>query len=96
VIFGDGEYGSGANKFMRAPLRHVEDQSDEFMRASGAQGFRHRGKSNAAFVDGHVESLGIRPAERIPAAWAGEPGAIIMLGKGNGFLSQDNSLYDLK
>ena len=86
AIFGDGEYGGGANKFMRSPFPGTLDM-DASLALGGTQGFRHLGYTNVGFVDGHVESLKKRftttaargtPAERC------------------GFLSEDNSLYDLE
>jgi prepilin-type processing-associated H-X9-DG protein len=90
ALFGDGEWANGANKFMRAPLRH--DGFDETMpatRAAGTQGFRHRGATNVAFVDGHVESWRERHAK------TNDP-AMPTIADGTGFLSADNSMYDLK
>ncbi len=85
VIFGDGQYGSGADKFMRAPFPNPGD-ADFYGRYSGTQGFRHRNQSNAAFCDGHAESLRERctnSSESFPIA------------PGTGFLSVSNALYDL-
>ena len=53
---------------------------------AGTQGFRHRGKTNVAFCDGHVESL------RKPYTADGSPGNTA---PGCGFLSPDNRLYSL-
>lgn len=86
ALFGDGEYASGANKFMRSPKPGDLD-TDGSLAKAGTQGFRHRGKANVAFADAHVESLAVcygpggREAETAP---------------GCGFLSPDNSLYDLE
>ena len=85
VIFGDGQYSGGANKFMRAPFPNPGD-SDFYGRFAGTQGFRHRNRSNAAFCDGHAESLHAcytNDSESFPIA------------PGTGFLSVSNSLYDL-
>jgi prepilin-type N-terminal cleavage/methylation domain-containing protein/prepilin-type processing-associated H-X9-DG protein len=85
VIFGDGQYSGGANKFMRAPYPNPGD--DEFYgRYSGTQGFRHRNRSNAAFCDGHAESL------RDCCTNSSEP---FPIAPGTGFLSVSNSMYDL-
>ena len=98
VAFGDGEYRGGANKFMRAPLNvGVDGKSPRdgtiTYRAAGTQGFRHAGRTNAALVDGHVDSLGDRHTtfQRIGT----NPGDATALGDRVGFLSADNSLYDL-
>ncbi|HTB84599.1 MAG TPA: prepilin-type N-terminal cleavage/methylation domain-containing protein [Candidatus Sulfotelmatobacter sp.] len=86
VIFGDGQYVAGADKFMRAPFPNPADAS--FLgRYAGTQGFRHRNRTNAAFGDGHAESLRnccTNYSESTPLA------------PGTGFLSIDNSIYDLE
>jgi len=87
VLFGDGQYSAGANKFMRAPWPNPGDESFN-ARWAGTQGFRHRSRSNAAFCDGHVESLRDRFTEN-----QNGPGKVAA---GTGFLSPDNSLYDLE
>ena len=55
ALFGDGEWSQGANKYMRAPL----PVTGGILVAphAGTQGFRHRHLTNAAFCDGHAESL---------------------------------------
>ena len=85
ALFGDGEYKSGANKFMRSPDPGDLD-ADGALAAAGTQGFRHGGKTNVGFVDGHVESLADMYTE---TASFGDPA------ENCGFLSPDNSLYDL-
>ncbi len=87
VIFGDGQYASGANKFMRAPWPNPGDDSFNG-RWAGTQGFRHLGKSNASFCDGHAESLRDRYTNNANGA--------ARVAAGTGFLSPDNSLYDLE
>mgnify|MGYP003874487371 CR=1 FL=1 len=87
VIFGDGQYAAGANKFMRAPWPNPGDVTFRG-RWAGTQGFRHAGRSNAAFCDGHAESLRTRFTENQDGAAKVAPGT--------GFLSADNSLYDLE
>lgn len=84
VIFGDGQYSGGADKFMRAPFPNPGDQF--WGRAAGTQGFRHQKRSNAAFCDGHAESLSgcfTNNAENAPVA------------PGTGFLSPSNTMYEL-
>ena len=86
ALFGDGQYAGGANKFMRAPVRdRAFDGSGTSLREAGTQGFRHRGRTNVAFCDGHVESLDT------PYRKGGEG----FVSPGCGFLSPDNSLYSL-
>ncbi|MGI5869899.1 MAG: H-X9-DG-CTERM domain-containing protein [Kiritimatiellia bacterium] len=88
ALFGDGQYGGGANKFMRAPVRQVAaDGSGKSVRLAGTQGFRHRGKTNVAFCDGHVESLAQ------PYQYGGAEG---FTAPNCGFLSPDNRLYSLE
>ena len=82
-----GRNEGGANKYMRAPVREKAfDGSGKSTRLAGTQGFRHRGKTNVAFCDGHVESL------RKPYTADGSPGNTA---PGCGFLSPDNRLYSL-
>jgi prepilin-type processing-associated H-X9-DG protein/prepilin-type N-terminal cleavage/methylation domain-containing protein len=86
VIFGDGQYSGGADKFMRAPFPNPGDLTF-FGRTAGTQGFRHNRRSNVAFCDGHTESL------RSCYTTNSENAAVA---PGTGFLSPDNSLYDLE
>jgi prepilin-type processing-associated H-X9-DG protein/prepilin-type N-terminal cleavage/methylation domain-containing protein len=77
-----------ANKYMRAPpdaqSDPLGDRVDATMRNAGTQAFRHRGRCNVAFADGHVEALSDRfdPTGLLPA--------------GVGYLSADRSMYDLR
>lgn len=87
LLFGDGEWKLGANKYMRSPLPSPTENPFSYAegspaRAAGTQGFRHRGMSNAVFCDGHAESFS-RPY-----------GAHVA--PGTGFLCPDNRLYDLE
>jgi prepilin-type N-terminal cleavage/methylation domain-containing protein/prepilin-type processing-associated H-X9-DG protein len=86
ALFGDGQYAAGANKFMRAPWPNPGDASFT-ARWSGTQGFRHHGRSNTGFVDGHAESR--RDCFRENRSGTNN------VATGTGFLSPDNSLYDL-
>jgi prepilin-type processing-associated H-X9-DG protein len=71
---------------MRSPFPAPGDK--EFpARASGTQGFRHRGRTNVAFCDGHAETL----SDRFTTTSDPNP-----MGKTTGFLSADNSMYDLE
>lgn len=91
AIFGDGEYGSGANKYMRSPdYRTSRDDWFTPGRYAGTQGFRHLKMTNVAFCDGHVES------RRECHTWAFSSSDKSRVAVGTGFLSPDNSLYDLK
>jgi prepilin-type N-terminal cleavage/methylation domain-containing protein/prepilin-type processing-associated H-X9-DG protein len=86
VLFGDGQYSAGANKFMRAPWPNPGDESFNG-RWSGTQGYRHQNRSNAAFCDGHTESLS--------ACYTNNADSAGLVAPGTGFLSSDNSMYDL-
>ncbi len=87
ALFGDGGYAGGANKFMRAPFIDLErgDGIDDATRAAGTQGFRHVDATNVVYVDGHGQTRN----ERFTA---GNPD----VADGTGFLSDDNSAYDLE
>ena len=88
VIFGDGGFSDGANKFMRAPWPNPGDESFSG-RFAGTQAFRHNGKTHAAFCDGHVETISTIHTETNPSDQA-------QIAEETGFLSDDNSLYDLR
>jgi len=89
ALFGDGEFYNGANKFMRAPFPHAGDQTTT-TRAAGTQGYRHSGHTtNVAFCDGHAESWRDRYVKTIPSEMP-------KVGARTGFLSEDNSMYDLE
>jgi len=91
AMFGDAGYASGSNKFMRAPFPPPEEFDDGLSpagRAAGTQAFRHMGRANVVFVDGHVESMETIYTETDSAA-AGN------IAEHTGFLSPDNSLYSL-
>jgi len=95
AIFGDGQYTEGANKFMRAPFSNPRDASFSG-RWAGTQGYRHNGKTNVAFCDGHVQSWKELYSETYPS----DKQIIDEYNSGRsikvGFLSEDNSLYDLE
>jgi prepilin-type N-terminal cleavage/methylation domain-containing protein/prepilin-type processing-associated H-X9-DG protein len=86
ALFGDGQYASGANKFMRAPYPNPGDASFTG-RWSGTQGFRHLKRTNAAFCDGHAQSLLDCYTNNADGAAGVAPAT--------GFLSVSNSMYDL-
>ncbi len=89
ALFGDGEWSEGANKFMRAPWSNPGDESFSGGRFSGTQGYRHQKKTNVAFCDGHAEAR----RERHVKTYEAERDRIAA---GTGFLSKDNSAYDLE
>jgi len=86
AVFGDGEYAIGANKFMRSPFPAPGEPA--VARYAGTQGFRHRGRTNVAFADGHAESM----PDRFTTSTTGD---MPKIAPRTGFLSADNSLYDL-
>jgi prepilin-type processing-associated H-X9-DG protein/prepilin-type N-terminal cleavage/methylation domain-containing protein len=86
ALFGDGEYYGGPNKFMRSPFPTAGDASFAG-RSAGTQGYRHRGRTNVAFVDGHGEMVGERHTNTTPKQ-------IPRVGPRTGFLSEDNRAYE--
>lgn len=87
ALFGDGQWSGGADKYMRCPFPSPGETGLPFVgRFAGTQGFRHRGRTNVAFCDGHAESLPDRYAQS-------DPLTISLLAPGTGFLSADNSAY---
>ena len=88
ALFGDGEYISGANKFMRAPWPSRGDAAF-FGRAAGTQGYRHLKKTNVSYCDGSA-----RPTKDIYKET--DPAEVNNIAPGTGFLSPDNSAYDLE
>jgi len=89
AVFGEGGWKSGANKFMRAPSNAIE--KNLWTIYAGGQAFRHRLRTNVAFLDGHVASVeGPKPG------LLANPSVLntVMDYPKNGFLSQDDSAYD--
>ncbi len=84
AMFGDGQWGDGADKFMRAPFPNPGDQTF-FGRWSGTQGFRHLQKTNVGFCDGHAETLSGRFTDNSDGSQN--------IALGTGFISKDNRLY---
>ncbi len=89
ALFGDGGFSGGANKFMRAPFRSAGDISFNG-RYAGTQAYRHLGTTGVAFCDGHAEAWAKRYTETEPASHSS------MIAEDTGFLSPDNSAYDLE
>ena len=88
ALFGDGQWAGGANKFMRAPWPSEGDAAF-FGRATGTQGYRHCGKTNVAYCDGHARAVSERHSDT-------DIVEVCNIAPGTGFLSRDNSAYDLK
>ena len=89
AMFGDGGRKGGVNKFMRAPLNEENLTLNTIY--SGGQAFRHRGCTNIAFVDGHISfSEDARKGKYQTPTLLTQ----FMSYPWNGFLSNDNSMYD--
>jgi prepilin-type processing-associated H-X9-DG protein/prepilin-type N-terminal cleavage/methylation domain-containing protein len=91
ALFGDGQYISGADKFMRAPIQENPVTTGDYLtnyniRLAGTQGYRHRGKTNVCYCDGHASSVSDCYPHTGPQLTTAAPGC--------GFLSADNSAYD--
>jgi prepilin-type N-terminal cleavage/methylation domain-containing protein/prepilin-type processing-associated H-X9-DG protein len=97
VLFGDGQTVDGANKFMRSPLRSEFDSTTFSDPWGGAQGFRHSGSTNIVWCDGSTESQ-----EQVFLGNDGNTRRILDDYQKRtprspiGFLSADNSAYDLQ
>ena len=89
ILFGDGGWRNGANKFMRAPMNSVEYDIGRVY--AGAQAYRHGGCTNVACLDGHTECVTEQFEGRHAQAWLLET---IMDFPENGFLSDDDAAYD--
>jgi prepilin-type N-terminal cleavage/methylation domain-containing protein/prepilin-type processing-associated H-X9-DG protein len=95
ALFGDGEYYGGANKFMRSPLKSNYDNF--YSRHAGTQGFRHDGRTNVMWCDGHgsaqkelyTETDTSNQEDKIKEHNLQSQVKV-------GFLSADNRAYDLK
>ena len=88
ALFGDGQWADGANKFMRAPWPNPGDASFKG-RHAGTQGYRHLGATNVAYCGGGAESVREVYKETNEAS-------IVRIAPRTGFLSPDNSAYDLE
>jgi prepilin-type processing-associated H-X9-DG protein len=90
ALFGDGGWTGGIDYWMRAPvlLNPVPldaDRVSDAERASGTQAFRHIGKTNVVYCDGHAAQQSHCFTVTLPAP--------VTVGDGTGFLSADNSAY---
>jgi prepilin-type processing-associated H-X9-DG protein/prepilin-type N-terminal cleavage/methylation domain-containing protein len=81
ALCGDGQYVSGADKYMRSPLPMMGDTF--YSRSAGTQGYRHQNRTNVVYCDGHAETVSF-------ISTTGENGATA---PGTGYLSADNSAY---
>ncbi len=95
VLFGEGQYAGGANKFMRSPAVWAGDM-DWMLRPGGTQGFRHAQKTNVAWADGHVTEVkecytDTHPKYKTQLDAYNEANKVKI-----GFLGPDNLQYNLK
>jgi len=96
ALFGDGQWSGGANKFMRSPW-YWEGDYDFLIRKAGTQGYRHNRMTNVAWCDGHATSqkeLYTNSINKVRLAI--ESYNATVKDCKIGFLSPDNSAYDLK
>ncbi len=85
ALFGDGGYSGRANKFMRAPWPSKGDNF--YARYAGTQSYRHGKRTNVVYCDASASSTRERFTQTSqPENVAPE----------TGFLSPDNSAYDLE
>jgi prepilin-type processing-associated H-X9-DG protein/prepilin-type N-terminal cleavage/methylation domain-containing protein len=100
AMFGDAAASAqGTNKYMRAPLLMVGTDIGDILnsvgRVAGTQGYRHLGRTNVCYADGHAESV----LDRYTQAGT-ETGGVITYDTSTtaaattGFLSADNSAYN--
>lgn len=95
ALFGDGEYAHGANKFMRSPDFSPTENPLSFgsLKLAGTQSYRHgsavRPATLVAFADGSATRWTVR---YVP------PGGMAsgLMTPQTGYLSADNTIYDLK
>ena len=86
--------GRGLHKFLQIRIQHLANELTVILQPilrrnenqlDRLQGFRHRGKTNVAFCDGHAETLRNRYTEN-----ADGPANVSAM---TGFLSKNNALY---
>lgn len=96
ALFGDGQREGGTNKFMRSPFRWAGDYEASY-RVAGTQGYRHNGQTNVIWADGHAESQ----SKCYTNSYRSISRQLELYNQKHpdekvGFLSADNSAYDLK
>ncbi|HSU69405.1 MAG TPA: prepilin-type N-terminal cleavage/methylation domain-containing protein [Tepidisphaeraceae bacterium] len=98
ALFGDGQYTAGTNKYMRAPILMAKTDTGDgvslITRAAGTQGFRHLGRTNVCYCDGHAESVNTSFSQTGTSTNGTITYGTTVAGAGTGFLSADNSAYD--
>jgi prepilin-type processing-associated H-X9-DG protein/prepilin-type N-terminal cleavage/methylation domain-containing protein len=82
ALCGDGQYIAGTDKFMRSPYPMPGD-AKFYSRSAGTQGYRHQGRTNVVYCDGHAETVSFVSKVGLNGAAAA----------GTGYLSADNSAY---
>ena len=96
ALFGDGQYYAGTDKWMRAPIlmsgTDLGDRADPNTRMAGTQGYRHLGRTNVCYCDGHAESVAER--HTVTGLSSGSVTDFSSYARGTGFLSLDDSSYD--
>lgn len=95
AIFGDGEFTLGANKYMRSPSAgRLDKDFGNSYRYAGTQGYRHLGKTNVGYCDGSARTVRELYTEtkskKIIEEYNRENKNKV------GFLSADNSAYDIE
>ena len=97
AMFGDGLCANGTNKFMRAPIlltgTNIGDGVSDATRLAGTQGYRHLGRTNVCYLDGHAEPVSSRFTAAGTASSTGIVYSSASAAPGTGFLSVDNSAY---
>lgn len=89
ALLGDGGYSAGANKFMRAP----NDKAGEYITHAGSQAFRHRNNTTVVmWADGHGSE--VQTPKQKKKLRGGSRMLDLMGYPENGFLSEDDELYD--
>ncbi len=98
AMFGDAMSAGGTNKFMRSPMlmtgTDIGDAVSVATRLAGTQGYRHMGKTNVCFLDGHAQPVSNQYTQACKnvggvLTYGSAPAAV-----GTGFLSADNSAYN--
>ena len=95
VLFGDGHWANGANKFMRSPMTWKGD-TEWNLRVGGTQGFRHNRQTNIGWADGHVNNQKELYTETHPKYKLSLDSYNRVNKTKIGFISSSNNLYDLE
>ena len=98
AMFGDAMSSRGTNKYMRAPILMSGTSTGDVMNASarlaGTQGYRHVGRTNVCYLDGHAQPVAARFVQAGQQSSAGVISFTATLAAaGTGFLSADDTAY---